>query len=213
MCRIPFTAIAALLQLLQLLCPPDNKLPRSVYVWKKFFQRQSSKYTKLRYCYHCNQQLSIGDKKCSGADCQEVNHKPNTVIVLRPDKAIRRIFLREYTKLVIALNTMAGMHHVTLQWRWIHDMIFFLPLTLSHSLSLSLSLSLMLGNWKTMDSYTLSRPCSAYYDIHTGKGYQTLVHPDSIGTFFNTDGISPFKFSCLTGQYNWLSLACHLASV
>ena len=26
MCRIPFTAIAALLQLLQLLCPPDNKL-------------------------------------------------------------------------------------------------------------------------------------------------------------------------------------------
>ena len=96
--RLPFTAIAMLLQLLQLLCPADNKLPQSVYVWKKFFQRQSSKYTKLRYCCHCNQQLSTSDKKCSGADCQEVNQEPNTLIVLRPDKAIRRIFLREYTK-------------------------------------------------------------------------------------------------------------------
>ena len=36
MCRLPFTAIAMLLQL-QLLCPPDNKLPWSVYVWKKVF--------------------------------------------------------------------------------------------------------------------------------------------------------------------------------
>ena len=32
-CRLPFTAIAMLLQLLQLLCPSVNKLPRSVYVF------------------------------------------------------------------------------------------------------------------------------------------------------------------------------------
>lgn len=40
-CRLPFTAIAMLLQLLQLLCPKDNTLPKSVYVFKKFFQRFS----------------------------------------------------------------------------------------------------------------------------------------------------------------------------
>ena len=49
-----------------------------------------------------------------------------------------------------------------------------------------------------MGSYTLSNSCNAHYDIHTGKGYQTLMHPDSFGTFFNTDGISPFKSSRLT---------------
>ena len=103
-CRLPFTAIAMLLQLLQLICPADNKLPRSVYVWKKFFQRRSSKYTKLRFCCHCDQQLGVDDKKCSGADCQEVNLEPNTLIVLKPDKAIRRIFRRKYTKLVIAMS-------------------------------------------------------------------------------------------------------------
>ena len=100
-CRLPFTAVSMLLQLLQLHCPADKKLPRSVYVWKKFFQRHSSKHTKLKYCCHCNQQISSGDKKCSGADCQEVTQDPNTLIVLRPDKAIRRIFLREYTKFII----------------------------------------------------------------------------------------------------------------
>ena len=65
-------------------------------------------------------------------------------------------------------------------------------------LSLSSPLSIVLGNWKTMGNYTLARPNNVYCDIHTGKGYQTLMHPDSIGTFFNTDGISPFKSSRLT---------------
>ena len=52
-CRLPFTAVSMLLQLLQLLCPAD-KLPRSLCV-EKFFQRHSSKHTKLKYCCHCNQ--------------------------------------------------------------------------------------------------------------------------------------------------------------
>ena len=37
-----------------------------------------------------------------------------------------------------------------------------------------------------------------YYDIHSGKGYQEMVHPGQIGMLFNTDGISPFKSSRLT---------------
>ena len=31
-CRLPFTAIAMLLQLLQLICPADNKLSQSLYI-------------------------------------------------------------------------------------------------------------------------------------------------------------------------------------
>ena len=49
-----------------------------------------------------------------------------------------------------------------------------------------------------MGNYTLATPNNVYCDIHTGKGYQTLMRPDSIGTFFNTDGISPFKSFRLT---------------
>lgn len=65
-------------------------------------------------------------------------------------------------------------------------------------LSLSSPLSIVLGKWKTMGNYTLTKPNNVYCDIHTGKGYQTLMRPDSIGTFFNTDGISPFKSFRLT---------------
>ena len=36
-CRLPFSAIEKLLQLLQLLCPPNNILPQNLYEAKKFF--------------------------------------------------------------------------------------------------------------------------------------------------------------------------------
>jgi hypothetical protein len=35
------------------------------------------------------------------------------------------------------------------------------------------------------------------YDIHSGEGFQTR-HPEQLGVFFNTDGITPFKSSRLT---------------
>ena len=92
-CRLPFTAIAMLLQILQLLCPPGNKLPQSVYILKKFFQKYSSKSTKLRFCGSCNQRLQDNQRKCSSADC---HIEPSTLIILRPDKAIRRVLTSEY---------------------------------------------------------------------------------------------------------------------
>ena len=63
-CRLPFSAIAMLLQTLQLLCPPGNKLPQSVYI-SKFFQKYSSESTKLCFCGSCNQQLQ--EKQASAA--------------------------------------------------------------------------------------------------------------------------------------------------
>ena len=48
--RLPFTAIAMLLQLLQLLCPSVNKLPCSVYVFMTFFQRYSSPCKRTNFC-------------------------------------------------------------------------------------------------------------------------------------------------------------------
>ena len=87
-CRLPFTAIAMLLQILQLLCSADNKLPRTVYVLKKFFQKYSSKSTKMRFCGSCNRKVTNSQQKCRNLDCQS---QPSTLIILRPDKAIRRV--------------------------------------------------------------------------------------------------------------------------
>ena len=94
-CRLPFTAIAMLLQILQLLCPPGNKLPQSVYILKKFFQKYSSKSTKLKFCGSCNQQLLEKQRKCSNVHCQI---EPSTLIILRPDKAIKRVLTSEYDR-------------------------------------------------------------------------------------------------------------------
>lgn len=43
--------------------------------------------------------------------------------------------------------------------------------------------------------YPQSGERDVYYDIHSGRGYQSLVSSDQVGLFFNTDGISPFKSS------------------
>jgi len=86
-CRLPFTAIAMLLQLLQLLCPPANKLPRSVYVLKKFFQRYSSPHTTQRYCPECRTELER--KQCTNAGCQ--GKETDYLITLTPDRSIQTI--------------------------------------------------------------------------------------------------------------------------
>ena len=96
-CRLPFSALAMLLQILQLLCPPGNKLPQSVYILKKFFQKYSSKLTKLRFCGSCNQQLQEKQRKCSNIQCEV---EPSTLIVIRPDKAIKRILTSKFDLLL-----------------------------------------------------------------------------------------------------------------
>lgn len=52
-CRLPFTTIPMLLQLLQMICPGENSLPKSVYMFKKFFREQSSSYKRHQFCANC----------------------------------------------------------------------------------------------------------------------------------------------------------------
>ena len=92
-CRLPFTTIAMVLQILQLLCPPENRLPRTVYVLQKFFQRYSSKFKKMRFCGSCNRKLMATERKCSDANCQT---QPSTLIVLKPDNAIRQVLTSKF---------------------------------------------------------------------------------------------------------------------
>ena len=92
-CRLPFTAIAMLLRLLQLLCPPQNRLPPSVYMLKKFFQRYTTTYTKRLFCATCNQEIPLRQKKCSNAGCPSL--EPNTLIHIPSDKALQRIVTSE----------------------------------------------------------------------------------------------------------------------
>ena len=88
-CKLPFSAILMLLQLLQLLCPPGNKLPRSVYVLKKFFQKHSSQHERKLFCPECHTELTGKQQKCTNAECQ--GKEPNYLITLKPDRAISNI--------------------------------------------------------------------------------------------------------------------------
>ncbi len=51
--KLSYTAIGELLKLLGLLCPPDSLLPRSFYIFKKFFQQFKGSYTHKRVCLKC----------------------------------------------------------------------------------------------------------------------------------------------------------------
>ena len=94
-CRLPFTAIAMLLQLLQLVCQPGNRLPRTVYTFKKFFQKYTCAYTKQRFCPLCKAELEPKQWRCPSTRC--ANQEQDTLIEVPPKKAIQRIVASEYT--------------------------------------------------------------------------------------------------------------------
>lgn len=60
-CRIPFTVVANLLQLLQLICPSQNKLPRTIYALRRFFDSFKIEKVKRRFCPTCHKELEIND--------------------------------------------------------------------------------------------------------------------------------------------------------
>ena len=62
-CRVPFTTIAKLLNLLQLLCPSNNNLPKSVYFLKKFFKKFSSSYDRRCFCRICHTEFRKDQKE------------------------------------------------------------------------------------------------------------------------------------------------------
>ena len=60
---LPYSAIEKLLQLLQLLCPPDNRLPTSIYKLKRFFRMFTQEYKKCEFCSCCGEELPC-DHRC-----------------------------------------------------------------------------------------------------------------------------------------------------
>ena len=55
--RLPYSSTEKLLALLQLLCPPDSKLPSSIYKLKQFFRSFSTEYKKMEICSGCGQEF------------------------------------------------------------------------------------------------------------------------------------------------------------
>ena len=87
-CKLPFSVILMLLQLLQLLCPPGSKLPQSIYILKKFFQKHSSRHKRRLFCPDCHTELTGKQQKCTNAECQ--GKEPNYLITLRAISNILR---------------------------------------------------------------------------------------------------------------------------
>lgn len=57
-CRLSFATIAMLLNLLQLLCPQNTRLPHSLYKFKKFFESFSS-FHKILIVSHCLERIKV----------------------------------------------------------------------------------------------------------------------------------------------------------
>ncbi len=94
-CRLPFTTIAKLLELLQLVCPANNHLPTSVHRFKKFFGQYSSECTAHYHCHVCHTEFLPGHTECTNC----ANAKQDTLIVINPKKAITRVLKSKCYKL------------------------------------------------------------------------------------------------------------------
>lgn len=89
MCKLPFSSLAMLLQLLQLLCPPGNNLPHTVYAFKKVFGKASSCKEILSFCADCNVQFCKGQNCCRSISCRKTEpSKLMNLDVIEPMKGI-----------------------------------------------------------------------------------------------------------------------------
>ena len=52
--KLPYKAIEELLNLLQVICPSSNKLPKSLHQLKKFFHKFTAPYTCSKVCSECS---------------------------------------------------------------------------------------------------------------------------------------------------------------
>ncbi len=98
-CRLPFTAIEKLLCLLQLFCPPDNTLPKTLNEIKKFFGAASSIRNSHKYfCATCDVELQAKEKNCDLDTC--LKKEPSTLVVLDAAMSLKRV-LRSKLELVL----------------------------------------------------------------------------------------------------------------
>ena len=87
-CRIPFSSIEKLLELLQLLCPADNSLPRTSYRLRTFFANQPASPPK-NFCSVCLEEFVSGATKCANVNCLQL--QPSTLSLCSPIKAMKRV--------------------------------------------------------------------------------------------------------------------------
>ena len=88
-CCLRFKTIEKLLNLLQLLCPPDNTLPKTLNDIRKFFSAASGKVTSRKFCATCDLELQRKQKYCSVDTCHK--KEPSTLVVLDSAKSLKRV--------------------------------------------------------------------------------------------------------------------------
>ena len=87
-CRLPFTAIVMVLQLLQLLCPLGNKLPTTKHQLMSFFRRYPVSYSRQNFCCTCISPIQSHVRRCN-KECTK--QEPNSIIEIPPDTALQQI--------------------------------------------------------------------------------------------------------------------------
>ena len=92
-CKLPFTAIEKLLELLWLVCLADNSLPKSMKILKSFFQKRSHSHTKKTFCSSCQAEIVSNEEKCTTLewDGKDIDY----LYTLQPEGDIRRIVTRK----------------------------------------------------------------------------------------------------------------------
>ena len=80
-----------LLQLLQLLCPSGNQLPKSVYMLRKFFKQFGSCKSRQQYCPHCGKAVT---GYCSNSKCPRSD--PDCFISIDTEKQFQSILSSKY---------------------------------------------------------------------------------------------------------------------
>lgn len=91
-CHLPFTTIGQILKLLQLLCPENNKLPKSVFCLRRFFSKFQSHRRQSEYCPNCNNRLE--SSSCS--HCLNRISEPDVFIQLDLQKQLQAILNRKF---------------------------------------------------------------------------------------------------------------------
>ena len=95
-------------KLLNLLCPPDNHFPQSLYKFI-FFLRFSSVYERVQFCSDCLAQFRKHQSCCDNPSCR--HNEPSSMISFNPTKAIRRVLKSKfYKKSKIQKNRYGIMH-------------------------------------------------------------------------------------------------------
>ena len=103
-CRLPFSSLAMLLQLLQMLCPPGNNLPRTVYAFKKIFCKASPSKETHCFCADCNVQFREGQKFCDNTACRK--RESSKLIHFDITGAMKRVLLSKLK--VVLLGTLGN---------------------------------------------------------------------------------------------------------